>query len=231
MNKIMNYHTLIIICSIIIVMLFTSCGLPAELTNPPTRISTDDWYLLPTYVHQIYPIDEVGFIRYIPNEKSKIVLEFDYPISWYFAEHIDEVGDQSISLLDHRFLTLPTPSPDSNHHPTPNDYGSIHIWIIQSKPGRTVESETEDQKTRLRNAWWATFLKDYKIALDGFGARVIEHHIQVPEIHTSLMFERAIYFFAENEIYEIRFTIAEKDRGGEFEQGYEIFIDSLKIIR
>lgn len=78
---------------------------------------------------------------------------------------------------------------------------------------------------------WATFLNDYKIAIDGFGARVIEHQIMAPEIHTSLMFERQIYFFAENEIYTIRFLVAEKDRGGNFEQGYEYFINSVKVVR
>jgi len=77
----------------------------------------------------------------------------------------------------------------------------------------------EDQKTMYRNIGWATFLDEYTIAIDGFGARVIEHQIQMPEIHTSLMFERRIYFFAENEIYAIFFEVAEKERGGDFEQG------------
>jgi hypothetical protein len=47
---------------------------------------------------------------------------------------------------------------------------------------------------------------------------------------------RKIFFIAKNQLheiyetYEIHFTIAEKDRGGEFEQGYEHFFNSIKIV-
>ena len=33
-----------------------------------------------------------------------------------------------------------------------------------------------------------------------------------------------------SQLYEIIFTVAEKERGGEFEKGYEYFFDSLKIV-
>lgn len=162
---------------------------------------------------------------------SLIRLEFDYPTYWFLNEYVSDSGFTRIVLGDPRFLNLPTQPPPDELHPTPNDFGIVEIGIIPSKPGRTVESEAEDQKTLLRNVGWATFLNDYKIAIDGFGARVIEHQIMAPEIHTSLMFERQIYFFAENEIYTIRFLVAEKDRGGNFEQGYEYFINSVKVVR
>jgi hypothetical protein len=90
--------------------------------------------------------------------------------------------------------------------------------------------EAEDQKQRYRNTWWATFLNDYELAVDGYGARVIEHQTQEPEISTSPMFERRIYFFAGNKIYQIVFQVAEKDRGGDFEQGFDYFLSSLEIM-
>ena len=198
-------------------------------TSTPPNDTTPYRDPLPTYVNYVPPFDVVGYTHFAPSEKSKIHLEFDYPTSWVFCEQVYEFGDSTIFLQDPRFLDVPTPSPD-DYHPAPTDLGSIFISIIPSKPGRTVESETEDEKQRYREVGWATFLKDYKVAIDGFGARVIEHQIQVPEIHTSEMFERSIYFFAQNEIYRIVFEVAEKERGGKFEQGYEYFFNSLKIM-
>lgn len=215
--------------------MFVGCNINRASTPLPplptiTRAidTTPDWYPSPTDVHCKPPSDDVTYIHFAPSEGSKIRLEFDYPTSWIFSRQIYSENPR-IFLGDPRILYLPTPSPDS-FHPAPHDYGSIFIRIIESKPGRTVESETEDQKQRYRGVGWANFLKEYKVAIDGFGARVIEHQIQKPDTHTSVMFERRIYFFAENEIYSIIFEIAEKERCGEFEQGYEYFFKSLKIV-
>lgn len=201
-------------------------GLPTP-TNDPSQYRTP----VPTVYNYIPPYDVAGYSHHAPSEMSLIRLEFDYPTYWFLNEYVSDSGFTRIVLGDPRFLNLPTQPPPDELHPTPNDFGIVEIGIIPSKPGRTVESEAEDQKTLLRNVGWATFLNDYKIAIDGFGARVIEHQIMAPEIHTSLMFERQIYFFAENEIYTIRFLVAEKDRGGNFEQGYEYFINSVKVVR
>ena len=51
-----------------------------------------------------------------------------------------------------------------------------------------------------------------------------------PESYTSLMFARRRFFVVKDQMYEIMLTIAEKDRGGEFEKGYEYFFNSLKIV-
>ena len=208
----------------------TSTAIHQSPTYTPTDDIISDWYPLPTYSSYFPPSNIPGYTRYIPSETSELRLEFEYPNTWIFSEHVSETGSQSIFLGDARFQTLATPAPD-DYHPTPNDFGNVFIWIMSAGPGETVESKAEDQKTSYRNIGWATFLNDYNVAIDGFGARVIEHQIQMPDTHTSQMFERRIYFFAENEIYAIFFTIAEKDRGGEFEQGYEYFFNSLKVVR
>ena len=44
------------------------------------------------------------------------------------------------------------------------------------------------------------------------------------------MFNRRIIFIVKDQIYVILFEVAEKDRGGEFEKGYEYFFNSLKIV-
>jgi hypothetical protein len=239
-NYIKSSATFIIVfLPIIVVALLVGCNMTTQLTNAPvsqstteipSNATTPDRYPLPTYSSYFPPSNIPGYTLYIPSDTSKLRLEFEYSNTWIFSEHIDEAGIQSIFLGDARFLSLATPTPP-DYHPTPNDYGSIYIWIIPTKPGDTVESEVEMQKQIYRDSWWAEFLKDYKVAIDGFGARVIEHNTQIPESSTSLMFERRIYFFAENEIYEIIFEIANKDRGNEFEQQYEYFFKSLKVIR
>jgi hypothetical protein len=45
-----------------------------------------------------------------------------------------------------------------------------------------------------------------------------------------LMFARRTYFMVNGQVYEIIFTVADKDRGGEFDKGYEYFFNSLKIV-
>ena len=77
---------------------------------------------------------------------------------------------------------------------------------------------------------WLKFLNDYKVKIDGYDTRVIEYQINDPESYSSIMFERRLFFIIKDQVYEIYFTIAEKDRGGEFEQGYEYFSKSIKII-
>jgi hypothetical protein len=32
------------------------------------------------------------------------------------------------------------------------------------------------------------------------------------------------------QVYEIIYSVAEKDRGGEFDKGYDYFLNSLKIV-
>lgn len=227
----------ILILSVMTAMLI-SCNISTSLTSTPTPPratvtpgddTTPDWYPLPTVLHYVAPVDAIGYTHFTPSKTSKIRLEFDYPQNWIFAEHSDAAGLPHIFLGDARFLSLATPAPD-DYHPTSHDLGSISIWIFPTKPGETVESRAETQKQIYRDAWWATFLYDYKLPIDGYGARVIEHHVQVPEIDASLMFERRIYFYAGNEIYEITFEVAEKDRGGDFELGYDFFFRSLKVL-
>jgi hypothetical protein len=44
------------------------------------------------------------------------------------------------------------------------------------------------------------------------------------------MFTRRIFFIAYDQVYTIDVAIAKQDRGGEFEQGYDYFFKSLKIV-
>jgi hypothetical protein len=39
-----------------------------------------------------------------------------------------------------------------------------------------------------------------------------------------------LLLMVNDQLYEIFFNIAEKDRGGQFDKGYEYFINSLKIV-
>ena len=73
-------------------------------------------------------------------------------------------------------------------------------------------------------------LYDYKISIDGYDASVLEYQIEPIEDYTSLMFARRIFFRVEDQMYTILFMVAEKERGGEFEKGYEYFFNSLKVV-
>jgi hypothetical protein len=168
------------------------------------------------------------YFHFTPSENSNIHLEFDYPSSWVFSEDFQDF--QSIYLLDPRFLTLPTPSSD-DYHPIPNDFGFVCIWIIPSKPGQTPATELESHKISYNNHFRYREINDYKITVDGYDASVLEYKVDpAQDDYPSVMFYRRTYFMVNSQVYEIIFTVAEKERGGEFEQGYEYFFNSLKIV-
>lgn len=170
------------------------------------------------------------YIHFSSSETSEIHLEFDYPGSWLFSEEKIEGTDiLIIGLGDPRLLTVPTRAPGESHG-TPSDFGSITIWIMPSKPGQTSATELESHKQSYSNIHWMTVLRDYKIKIDEHDASVLEYLVDDPEHYTSLMFVRRTYFMIENRVYEIIFKVAEKERGGEFEKGYEYFFNSLKIV-
>lgn len=169
------------------------------------------------------------FIHYTPSNGFNIHLEFDYPGSWGFTEAKREAGLMFISLGDPRFRILPTPAAE-DFHPIPNDFGSIDVWVKPERPGQTIETVIESHKQGYSNIYYITALNNYSIKIDGVDAIVFEDQIDFPELYSSLMFERNIFFVVKDQIYQITFRIAEKDRGGEFEQGYEYFFNSLEIV-
>lgn len=209
-------------------ILLTGCDVALFAT--PTSDTAQDWNPLPTYVYYAPTSISAKYAHFNPSESFDFHLEFDYPSHWLFTQHINELGWMSVYLDDPRILTLPTPYPD-DHHPTPRDFGDISIWAKPSKPGQTPETELQSHKeSYLGVPWRLTVLRDYQTKIDGYDASVLEYQSDDPESSPSLMFIRRIYFMVEGQIYEIYFSVAEKDRGGDFEQGYEHFFNSIKIV-
>lgn len=175
------------------------------------------------------------YIHYTSPNAFNSHLEFDYPGYWYFSEGKSEYypDDYFIFLADPIWLTIPTRSPDEPHG-TPSDYGRIDIMIEPVKPGQTLESIVKEQKQSIISAASTTLLQDYPIEISGYDAYVLEVLIDETLLEgyffTSVMFNRRIFFIAYDLVYTIDFTVAEHDRGGEFEKGYEYFFDSLRIV-
>ena len=71
--------------------------------------------------------------------------------------------------------------------------------------------------------------RDYRVKVGGNDASVLEYQVDDFETSPSLMFYRRTYFMVNGQIYEIIYSVAEKDRDGEFGQGYAYFFNSLKI--
>jgi len=210
MNKNRSFHIWHVLLANIAVFMFAGCRVLAPtVTSAPQSLTA-----VPPYIH------------YTLSDASNIHLEFDYPSSWGVSERI-EAGITIVSLWDPRFLTLPTPS---DIHGTPSDFGSVDIYVKSATPGQTLDTLIESHKQGYSNINWVTALNNYKIAIDGYDAIVFEDRIDFPEFYTSLIFERNIFFVAKDQTYQIVFSVAEKDRGSEFEQGYEYFFNSLKIM-
>lgn len=223
-NKLTSIHIWHTFVASLTAFLLAGCGVMAPTTTP-----TPDWQPMPTYIHYVPPSDVSEYRHYTPSESFNFHLEFDYPSYWWLQEHSDEVAILSVFLGDPRFLTLPTPSP-SDFHPTPNDFGSVDIWIMPSKPDQTPDTELESHKQSYSEISRMTVLGGYKATIDGHDASVLEYQTNDPETSPSLMFNRRVYFMVNGQVYEIIFTVAEKERGSEFEKGYEYFFNSLKIL-
>lgn len=220
MNKRIFWRVLSVVAAVLI---FSGCKAVIPSSTP-----TPYWQPVPTYIYYVPPSDVSEYTHYTPSDAFKFHLEFDYPGYWWLKENIDETGLLSVLLGDPRSLTLPTPSDD--FHPTPNDFGNIDIWIMPSSPGQTPDTELASHKQVYSKLHRMKVLDEYKIMVDGKNASVLEYQVDDPETSPSLMFYRRTYFMVNGQVYEVIFSIADSDRGGEFEKGYEYFIKSLKIV-
>ncbi len=226
MNKKTGFPVWLILLSSMMVFMLNSCTTAQPTITPTQKLST----LIPS----ITPIPQTStplppYFHFTPPENSNIHLEFDYPSSWFFSVDTQYTDFMIISLADPRFSTVPTQSPNESHG-TPSDFGGVNIWITLSKPGQTPISELESQKQICIETHWMKVLGDYTTIIDGFDASVLECLVSDPETSPSSMLYRRTYFMVNNQAYEIFYSVAEKERGGEFEQGYEYFFNSLKIV-
>lgn len=175
----------------------------------------------------------VSYIHYIPPKEFNMQLEFDYPSSWVLEEITKymSLNLRIITLLDPRSPAAQTPHPTfDGSHPPVNDFGKVSIIVKPLELGHTPETEIATYKKKNGGINGSIFLSDYKIIIDGYDASAVESQFGPVEGHPSLMFNKLIFFVVDDQLYEIDFTIAEKDRGSEFEKGYEYFFNSLKIV-
>ncbi len=212
----MSLHMQHVFLTSIMLVILTACGAITPTIAPTLQPPT----AAPPYIH------------YTPSEISNVHLEFDYPGSWIFSEDkIQGTDIISIGLGDPRLLTVPTRAPEEPHG-TPSDFGSINILVQPANPGQTLDTRIEAHKKGHSDVSWIKALNDYQITIDGYNARVFEYQIEPFDEngYISTMFERDIFFAVQDQIYQITLSVAEKERGGEFEKGYEHFFNSLKIV-
>ena len=217
MNKTIILYIWLVLLASIVISIFAGCGVVAPTIAPTLQSPT----AMPPYIH------------YTPSETSKIHLEFDYSSSWIFSEErIQDTDIIVVGLGDPRLLTVPTRAPNEPHG-TPSDFGRVRIMIQPVKPGQTLDVLVEPHKQGYDNAPWIMPINDYKLTIDGHDAIAFEYQVEPTDDngYTSLMFERNIFFVVKDQLYQITFLVAEKDRGSEFEQGYEYFFNSLKIVQ
>lgn len=165
------------------------------------------------------------YIHYKPLTGSKVHLEFDYPSAWTYSQDGQDPNFIVLGFGDPRFRSLPTTSY------TPNDFGSIDIWIMPAKLDQTSFTELESTKQGYLEEPRYHVLTDYKITIDGYDAGVLEYTIEpTVEDYPSVMFNKRIILVLKDQWYEILFQVAEKDREGKFEKEFEYFFNSIKIV-
>lgn len=157
-------------------------------------------------------------------------LEFDYPSNWlFYEERIQYTDILYIGLTERSALNVPTRAPDEQQG-IPVDFGSIRIDIQPTTQGQTLESIVNEQKQLDISSHFVTPLQDYGFEIDEYNAYVLETLNDIPELYTSVMFNQRVLFIAYGQLFRIDFLIAEKNRGSEFETGYEYFLNSLQIV-
>ena len=170
------------------------------------------------------------FFHYTSDTRSNIYLEFDFPSTWGFGEDIQN-NRIRIALYEPRYFTVPTEAVPDENHPPLNDFGVIDIRV---RPQQSDESFDEyvQKFAKDENYDHKIILDKYSTQVAGVNAVVIEAKLDKNylEIHLEEMFLRDIFFTVDNFIYQIRLTISMKDRGNEFEKGYEYFIGSLRAM-
>jgi hypothetical protein len=240
MNKNKSAHSWLALLVNITVLMLAGCGaeMPINLSTRPaptaTNIATPP---LPTTipvtssVPSLLPTIVPPYVHYTPQKAFDIYFEFDYPSSWILNEITQYADETIIDLSDPRSRTLPTLAPNESHG-TPSDFGSVDIWVMSVKPDQNLDTLLESYKQGHSDASWITALKEYKIKIGAYDASVLEYQIEPWNFngYSSVMFERDIFFAVKDQLYQITFTVAEKERGGEFEKGYEYLFNSLKII-
>lgn len=218
MDKLAIY-CLRLISSFILLLIIGCNAMDSSRTQVPT--------VTPSFLYSPTPVPQ--FFHYSTASGSDIYIEFDYPSSWGMGDDLQE-SRLNITLYDPRYFTLPTPSPGDNH-PIANDFGYINIRI------RPIQSDESFQQLvdEFANAGvsFRVDLRNYQRKMANQDSFVFEYLITEnnPDIYTSEMFGRKIFFEVNHFIYSITFMIAEKDRENEFEQGYEYFLDSIKVVR
>ena len=200
----------------LITLILSGCNItPSYITNIQTETAT------------------VAYIHYSPPQEFNIHLEFDYPNSWVLVEITEymSMNLRIISLLDPRSAAAQTPPPIfDGSHPPEDDFGRVSIIVKPLELGHTPETEIKTYKKKNGGINGVILLSDFKITIDGYDTSVVESQFGPVEGYPSLMFNRLIFFVVDDQLYEIDFTISEKERGGEFEKGYEYFFKSLKIV-
>lgn len=216
MSKATSFHLWLSLFACTTIFMLAGCGVITS-TIAPTPLS-----VAPT----------LPYTHYIPSAASNVCLQFDYPSSWVFSEEI--IGDANVRVIglgDPRLLTLPTRAPNELYG-SPSNFGRVTILIQPASSNQTLDSLVDTYKQGHSDVDWIKALGNYQIAIGGYNALVLEYQIEPFDNngYTSSMFKRNIFFAVKDQIYNITFVVAEKERGGEFEKGYEYFINSLKIV-
>jgi hypothetical protein len=166
-----------------------------------------------------------GILHFTPGDDHPIRLEFDYPETW----DLGDSGDYSSSwrMISLHESSEPTPSPSDRHPNGENPSVMITLYFDQSKD--TVDSVITDNL--LRHGGGLKFIDIYKVTINS--NEFIELDYERPPdllVYPVLMFEKQMYLFVHDYYYFIRFSIPFSDRYGEFEDGFDKMLWSLKVV-
>lgn len=167
---------------------------------------------------------QAGHFDPIPD----LPFEFEYPPEWGLVSinrTYEELGNVGLILVDPR---TPTPDPSIRNLEV-TSYGFIALWNYYPTTNLSADVDSMVSGRALTSRF--ELQNDYWITLSGYPARVVEYVVN-PTLtgYDTQMFEKRVFVYAQENIFEIYFITPQNERGGEFEKGYERLMERLKII-
>jgi len=153
-------------------------------------------------------------LHYSPSGNFEYLdIEFDYPNSWILKEVAKYPGVDLVTLVD----------PE-----TEDAMISIGVYLIEN--GQTAEMKAKLFAQRSSEAITVKISREYESSLKGHKCFVVETQFGPIDDFSKLMYGKTLFFSIEDKIYDINLRLANEDRDGDFEKGYEYLLKSIRIV-
>jgi len=167
---------------------------------------------------------ESTYSTYTPQPKSVFNITFDYPSTWTWGRRTDTTSYGSIITVD----------PDVELENVNPSTSRIFVFVYSDKSPDKAKTEMNrdiDDLLETIAVRQAQVLSDRVFEVDGRYARQFtERQTILEKWQNEPLLTEWIFIMVENKYYKITFSTEESKRNGEFGQGFDHVVESIKFI-